>query len=132
MREPSPCPAEVCRRGTKPEARTKGNKRVPKESFSLLCQCARTEMSLSSQREASAGMGPLAFWEGNNPHSGKEATASGSHSIKQLFRICSLLIREHISLTQQARKLTLNQISAQWLAKHNLFSTHSFDLTNFN
>lgn len=77
-------------------------------------------------------MGPLAFYEGNNQHSRKEPIASGSHSIKQLFRIYSLLIQQHISLTQHAKKLLLNQISAQWLAKHNLVFTHSFGLTNFN
>lgn len=88
--------------------------------------------SLSSQGEAIAGMSPLAFCKGNNQHSGKESIASGSHSIKQLFRVCSLLIRQHIPLTQQAKKLTLNQIPAQWLAKHNLLPMHSFDLTNFN
>lgn len=100
----------------KPEAQMKGDKRTTEDILSAFHQHARKD-ALSFPKGNECGFPPVFFFffplpsmtEKNNQHSGKETAASDSHSIKQLFRIYSLLIQQRISLTQYAKRLMPNQ-----------------------
>lgn len=120
------CPAEVCECLNRWETQIKGNKRITKEMWNVFHEEAKATCPFLPK----GNNGRNVLSPGPKQHSGKSPTVSVFHSIKKLFRMCSLLRQQWISLTWYDKKPMLNHSILKGPVKHNL-SSHSSDLANF-